>query len=450
MRGTIGGHPGENLTPLDIVEMAAAFGQMIKKSNPRPTIVIGRDGRISGDMVSHLCIQTLVAQGFTVYDAGFSTTPTIEMAVTKLKADAGIIITASHNPAQWNALKFLNEKGEFISAAQGRELIRIADEKQYVFNEVHDLGKIIPTGGLIEHHIDAILRLPLVKQEVIRQKKYKVVIDCINSTGAISLPPLLEQLGCDVVLINEAITGNFAHNPEPLPQNLTELCDKVVSEKADMGIAVDPDVDRLSFICEDGTLLGEENTLVAVASYILQHTPGATVSNLSSTRGLRDISAQYGMQYHAAAVGEVNVVEKMKEVNAVIGGEGNGGVIYPELHYGRDALVGIALMLTYMADNDLSLTRIKDSLPKYSISKNKIDLQRGWNVSEAIHGLITKYSEEEINTVDGLKIDFAEGWVQLRQSNTEPIIRVYSESHDEATAKGLAEKIISEFKDLIG
>ncbi len=450
MRGTIGGHPGENLTPLDIVEMAAAFGQMIKKSNPRPTIVIGRDGRISGDMVSHLCIQTLVAQGFTVYDAGFSTTPTIEMAVTKLKADAGIIITASHNPAQWNALKFLNEKGEFISAAQGRELIRIADEKQYVFNEVHDLGKIIPAGGLIEHHIDAILRLPLVKQEVIRQKKYKVVIDCINSTGAISLPPLLEQLGCDVVLINEAITGNFAHNPEPLPQNLTELCDKVVSEKADMGIAVDPDVDRLSFICEDGTLLGEENTLVAVASYILQHTPGATVSNLSSTRGLRDISAQYGMQYHAAAVGEVNVVEKMKEVNAVIGGEGNGGVIYPELHYGRDALVGIALMLTYMADNDLSLTQIKDSLPKYSISKNKIDLQRGWNVSEAIHGLITKYSEEEINTVDGLKIDFAEGWVQLRQSNTEPIIRVYSESHDEATAKGLAEKIISEFKDLIG
>ncbi len=450
MRGTIGGHPGENLTPLDIVEMAAAFGQMIKKSNPRPTIVIGRDGRISGDMVSHLCIQTLVAQGFTVYDAGFSTTPTIEMAVTKLKADAGIIITASHNPAQWNALKFLNEKGEFISAAQGRELIRIADKKQYVFNEVHDLGKIIPAGGLIEHHIDAILRLPLVKQEVIRQKKYKVVIDCINSTGAISLPPLLEQLGCDVVLINEAITGNFAHNPEPLPQNLTELCDKVVSEKADMGIAVDPDVDRLSFICEDGTLLGEENTLVAVASYILQHTPGATVSNLSSTRGLRDISAQYGMQYHAAAVGEVNVVEKMKEVNAVIGGEGNGGVIYPELHYGRDALVGIALMLTYMADNDLSLTQIKDSLPKYSISKNKIDLQRGWNVSEAIHGLITKYSEEEINTVDGLKIDFAEGWVQLRQSNTEPIIRVYSESHDEATAKGLAEKIISEFKDLIG
>ncbi len=450
MRGTIGGHPGENLTPLDIVEMAAAFGQMIKKSKPRPTIVIGRDGRISGDMVSHLCIQTLVAQGFTVYDAGFSTTPTIEMAVTKLKADAGIIITASHNPAQWNALKFLNEKGEFISAAQGRELIRIADEKQYVFNEVHDLGKIIPAGGLIEHHIDAILRLPLVKQEVIRQKKYKVVIDCINSTGAISLPPLLEQLGCDVVLINEAITGNFAHNPEPLPQNLTELCDKVVSEKADMGIAVDPDVDRLSFICEDGTLLGEENTLVAVASYILQHTPGATVSNLSSTRGLRDISAQYGMQYHAAAVGEVNVVEKMKEVNAVIGGEGNGGVIYPELHYGRDALVGIALMLTYMADNDLSLTQIKDSLPKYSISKNKIDLQRGWNVSEAIHGLITKYSEEEINTVDGLKIDFAEGWVQLRQSNTEPIIRVYSESHDEATAKGLAEKIISEFKDLIG
>ncbi len=450
MRGTIGGHPGENLTPVDVVEMAAAFGQMIKKSNPRPTIVIGRDGRISGDMVSHLCIQTLVAQGFTVYDAGFSTTPTIEMAVTKLKADAGIIITASHNPAQWNALKFLNEKGEFISAAQGRELIRIADEKQYVFNEVHDLGKIIPAEGLIEHHIDAILRLPLVKQEVIRKKKYKVVIDCINSTGAISLPPLLKQLGCDVVLINEAITGNFAHNPEPLPQNLTELCDKVVSEKADMGIAVDPDVDRLSFICEDGTLLGEENTLVAVASYILQNTPGATVSNLSSTRGLRDISAQYGMQYYAAAVGEVNVVERMKEVNAIIGGEGNGGVIYPELHYGRDALVGIALMLTYMADNDLSLTRIKDSLPKYSISKNKIDLQPGWNVSEAIHGLITKYADEEINTVDGLKIDFAEGWVQLRQSNTEPIIRVYSESHDEATAKGLAEKIIGEFKDLIG
>ncbi|KXK16626.1 MAG: phosphoglucosamine mutase [Candidatus Parvibacillus calidus] len=450
MRGTIGGHPGENLTPVDIVEMAASFGQMIKKNNSHPSIVIGRDGRISGNMVSQLCIHTLVAQGFIVYDAGLSTTPTIEMAVTKLGADAGIIITASHNPIQWNALKFLNEKGEFISAAQGQELIRIAHEKQYLFNEIHNLGKIIPAAGLIEHHIDAILNLPLVNKNIVADKKFKVVVDCINSTGAISVAPLLEALGCEVILINEEMTGNFAHNPEPLAQHLQELCERVISEKAEMGIAVDPDVDRLSFICEDGSLLGEENTLVSVANYILQHTPGATVSNLSSTRGLKDITLRYGMEYHAAAVGEVNVVEKMKEVNAIIGGEGNGGIIYPALHYGRDALVGIALMLTYMAENNLSLTQIKASLPQYFISKNKIDLQPGWNVTAAINGLIDKYSEEEINTSDGLKIDFAEGWVQLRQSNTEPIIRVYSESYDEATANRLAEKIIGEFKELIG
>lgn len=449
MRGTIGGRPGDNLTPVDIVEMTAAFGEIIKKGNPTPSIVIGRDGRISGDMILQLCAQTLVAQGFKVFNAGLSTTPTIEMAVKHLKTDAGIIITASHNPVQWNALKLLNHKGEFISAELGQNVIDLAANQQYSFNDVMSLGHIEETPDLIKYHIDEILKLSLVDSESIRTQKYKVVVDCINSTGTISVGPLLEALGCEVILLNSEMTGKFAHNPEPLAQHLEELCNEVVRNKANLGIAVDPDVDRLSFICEDGTLLGEENTLVAIAKYILSVTPGSTVSNLSSTRGLRDVTQAFGNEYFSAAVGEVNVVNKMKEVNAVIGGEGNGGVIYPELHYGRDALVGIAFMLTYMAKNNLKLTEIKSQLPQYFISKNKIELKDGWDVRKAIQGLIEIYSKEEISTIDGLKIDFEDGWVQLRQSNTEPIIRVYSEARDEVRATSLADKIIKQFEGLI-
>ena len=449
MRGTIGGRPGENLTPIDIVEMAASFGYLIKQKFPHPSIVIGRDARISGSIVSNLCIETLISQGFKVYDAGLSTTPTIEMAVTDLGASAGIIVTASHNPGQWNALKFLNDKGEFISAEDGKELIRVAEEKSYSFNEVNDLGAVEVVDGLIKKHIAHIMNLPLVNAELIKGKKYKVVVDCINSTGTISIAPLLKDLGCEVILINEEMTGIFAHNPEPLVQHLQELCDKVRAEKADLGIAVDPDVDRLSFICEDGTLLGEENTLVAIAQYILKHTPGATVSNLSSTRGLRDVTNEAGHQYFAAAVGEVNVVTKMKSVNAVIGGEGNGGIIYPELHYGRDALVGVALMLTYMAEENITVLDLKKSLPQYAISKNKIDLENDWDVQSAVNELIKIYSHEEVNTEDGLKIDFQNGWVQLRQSNTEPIIRVYSESDSMEAADKLANDIIDKFKSIV-
>ena len=449
MRGTIGGIPGENLTPIDIVEMAAAFGQLIKTKHRNPSVVIGRDARVSGSMVAELCAQTLIAQGFHVYNAGLSTTPTIEMAVTDLKASAGIIVTASHNPGQWNALKFLNEKGEFISAEEGQQLIKAANDRSYNFNEVDQLGSLAQVDGLIQKHIEHIFNLPLVDAHLVASRKYKVVVDCINSTGTISIKPILEQLGCDVILINEEMTGLFAHNPEPLLQHLTELCEKVIAEKADLGIAVDPDVDRLSFICSDGTLLGEENTLVAIAQYILKNTPGATVSNLSSTRGLRDVTVSAGQNYFAAAVGEVNVVTKMKEVNAVIGGEGNGGIIYPELHYGRDALVGVALMLTYMAKENITILDLKNTLPQYSISKNKIDLEKSWNVRSAIDRLIEIYENEEVNTEDGLKIDFENGWVQLRQSNTEPIIRVYSESNTMEAAEKLANDIIAKFKEIV-
>ncbi|MBP9133313.1 MAG: phosphoglucosamine mutase [Saprospiraceae bacterium] len=449
MRGTIGGIPGDNLTPIDIVEMTAAYGELIKRINPKPSIVIGRDGRISGSMVLQLCANTLVAQGFTVYNADFSTTPTIEMAVKKLAADGGIIITASHNPAQWNALKLLNKDGEFINASLGEELIQIASEKRFSFNDVYQLGSIIEVNDLVQHHIEEIFKLNLVDIQLIRKNKYKVIVDCINSTGTISVAPLLKALGCEVILLNEEMNGDFAHNPEPLAQHLVELCEKVKSEKADLGIAIDPDVDRLSFICEDGSLLGEENTLVAIAKYVLSQTPGTTVSNLSSTRGLRDVTEAFGEKYYAAAVGEVNVVEKMKSVGAIIGGEGNGGIIYPELHYGRDALVGIALMLTYMAKENLSLLQIKSNLPIYYISKNKIDLQPHWNVNKAIEKLINHYSNEEVNTEDGLKIDFEHGWVQLRKSNTEPIIRVYSEARDESESITLANKIIDQFIQLV-
>ena len=365
------------------------------------------------------------------------------------RAHGGIIITASHNPRQWNALKFLNAKGEFISALDGAEIIEIANQQLFNFANVDQLGTVKKIEGIIAEHIDDILFLPLVKPNEIKERKYHVIVDCINSTGAISIAPLLEKLGCRVTLINAEMTGDFAHNPEPLPVNLIDLCAAVKRDQADMGIAVDPDVDRLSFICPDGTLLGEENTLVAVARYILKHTPGATVSNLSSTRGLRDITQEAGQQYYAAAVGEVNVVNKMKEQQAVIGGEGNGGVIYPALHYGRDALVGVALMLSYLATENLTLTELKSDLPQYEISKNKIELDETTDAAAIIKEIAAMYANENINDEDGLKIDFAHGWVQLRQSNTEPIVRIYSEAASMDEANKLAGQLMADFQNIL-
>ena len=442
-RGTIGFEPGNNLTPLDIVEMSAAYATIVLLANQeiKPTVIVGRDARISGQMVSQLCIHTLAGMGINVLDAGLSTTPAVEMAVPRHHAQGGIIITASHNPREWNALKFLNEKGEFISALDGAEIIEIANQKLFNFADVDHLGTVTTITGIIDEHIHDILLLPLVRVPQIKEQKYKIVVDCINSTGAISIKPLLEQLSCEVVLINEEMTGDFAHNPEPLPANLIDLCAAVKHERADLGIAVDPDVDRLSFVCPDGTLLGEENTLVAVAKYILKHTPGATVSNLSSTRGLADITQEVGQKYYSAAVGEVNVVNKMKDINAVIGGEGNGGVIYPTLHYGRDALVGVALLLSYLATEKITLNDLKNLLPKYEISKNKLALDNSVDTRTIISQLADLYANERINIEDGLKIDFAEGWVHMRKSNTEPIIRIYAESHDITTAEKLIQKV---------
>lgn len=450
-RGTIGFEPGNNLTPLDIVEMSAAYATIVLLANQeiKPTVIVGRDARISGQMVSQLCIHTLAGMGINVLDAGLSTTPAVEMAVPRHHAQGGIIITASHNPREWNALKFLNEKGEFISALDGAEIIEIANQKLFNFADVDHLGTVTTITGIIDEHIHDILLLPLVRVPQIKEQKYKIVVDCINSTGAISIKPLLEQLSCEVVLINEEMTGDFAHNPEPLPANLIDLCAAVKHERADLGIAVDPDVDRLSFVCPDGTLLGEENTLVAVAKYILKHTPGATVSNLSSTRGLADITQEVGQKYYSAAVGEVNVVNKMKDINAVIGGEGNGGVIYPTLHYGRDALVGVALLLSYLATEKITLNDLKNLLPKYEISKNKLALDNSVDTRTIISQLADLYANERINIEDGLKIDFPNGWVQLRQSNTEPIIRIYSEAPSMDEADKLANQIITDFQKLI-
>jgi len=451
MRGTIGGSPGTNLTPLDIVEMTAAYARLIRENQGSDTplrIIIGRDARMSGEMVASLCMQTLLAMGIHVLDAGLSTTPSVEMAVKNHNAHGGIIVTASHNPREWNALKFLNKDGEFISGLEGAEIMEIANQKLFEFVPIDQLGKIESLDNIIEEHIQAIFQLPLVKVDLVQSCNYKVVVDCINSTGAISIAPLLAQMGCKVILINGEMTGDFTHNPEPLPAHLTELSEAVIAHRADLGIAVDPDVDRLSFVCPDGTLLGEENTLVGIARYVLDHTPGATVSNLSSTRGLRDITLEANQLYYAAAVGEVNVVNKMKEVNAVIGGEGNGGVIYPALHYGRDALLGVALMLSYMAMNKYSLLDIKQILPEYYISKNKINLQTGWDTPTIINHLAELYREEEISREDGLKIDFPDGWVQLRVSNTEPIIRVYSEAGSIERAEALSAELIANFNKL--
>ncbi len=449
IRGTIGGAVGTNLTPQDIVECTAAFGTWILSRHKKAKVVVGRDGRISGDIVSSLAINTLRSLGIDVVDLGFSTTPTVEIAVPLEDAQAGIIFTASHNPKQWNALKFLNEKGEFISAQNGADVLANITNGKIDYASVENLGKYRADYTYIDKHIAQILALPLVFAEAIKEKAYKVVVDCINSTGAISIKPLLEQLGCEVVLINGEITGEFAHNPEPLPENLYELSKAVQYHRADLGIAVDPDVDRLVLVCEDGDMFGEEYTLVAVSDYILQHKPGNTVSNLSSTRALRDVTERRGGQYFAAAVGEVNVVEMMKAQNAVIGGEGNGGIIYPELHYGRDSLVGVALFLSLLATSNQKCSYLRRTYPNYIISKNKITLDDTVDLDLIFEKLKDKYKFAKLNTIDGLKIEFEPDWIHLRRSNTEPIIRIYAESQTETTANNLAMKIKQDIVEML-
>lgn len=448
-RGTIGGKAGDNLTPQDIVECSAAFGAWVLSRHSKATIIVGRDGRISGDIVSNLAVNTLRCLGINVVDLGLSTTPTVEVAVPMENAQAGIIFTASHNPKQWNALKFLNEKGEFISAADGAEMIGFLEGGKIDYANIDNLGTYRKDDSYIQKHIDKILALPLVLVDAIREKKYKIVVDCINSTGALALPPLLGLLGCEVFMINQEVTGQFAHNPEPLPENLTELSRAVQFHNADLGIAVDPDVDRLVFVSEDGDMFGEEYTLVAVADYILKHKPGNTVSNLSSTRALRDVTEQRGGNYYSAAVGEVNVVEQMKAVDAVIGGEGNGGIIYPELHYGRDAMVGIALFLSHLATSKMKASYLRRSYPNYYISKNKIVLEEDVNLDMVFEKLQQKYHREKLITIDGLKIEFDTDWVHLRRSNTEPIVRIYAESQFENVAHNIALKIRQDISDIV-
>ena len=450
IRGTIGGKPGSNLTPVDIVECSAGYGTWVKKRSSTPKIIVGRDGRITGKLVSELAINTLLAMGIDVVDLDLSTTPTVEIAVAAENASGGIIFTASHNPKQWNALKFLNNKGEFISAKDGEEILNYISDGKLDFVQVDDLGKLTTDDTYIDKHIDLILDLPYVNVSDIRSKNFTVVVDCINSTGAISVPPLLEKLGCTIHLINEEITGEFAHNPEPRPEHLAGLAKKVVEVNADLGISVDPDVDRLAFVSEDGSMFGEEYTLVAVADSILSKKKGNTVSNLSSTRALADVTRGHGGEYTAAAVGEVNVVNAMKSSNAVIGGEGNGGVILPDLHYGRDALAGIALMLDLLAERNTSMSDLKKSYPEYTIVKDKIELTPDIDVDHLLSEIAKVYKNEKLNNVDGLKIDFAEGWIHMRKSNTEPIIRVYSEASTAEEAKKLASGIKAEIDKILG
>lgn len=428
IRGTIGGTAGENLTPQDIVESTAAFGYWLRQRDLPARVVVGRDARMSGHIVKELVVNTLLATGLDVVDLDYSTTPTVEMAVKWEEAGAGIVLTASHNPRQWNALKFLNERGEFISAADGAALLELINTGTIRYAEVDQLGRLTAKSGMIERHIEAILAHPLVETEAVRQKKYHVVVDAINSTGAISVPPLLEALGCDVTVLNGDLSGDFAHNPEPLPGHLTELSETIRREQADLGISVDPDVDRLAFVCEDGSMFGEEYTLVAVADYVLSRRPGNTVSNMSSTRALADVTRKHGGTYTASAVGEVNVVQAMKDTDAVIGGEGNGGIIVPDLHYGRDALAGIALFLTHLAKAGTSISHLRATYPDYQMVKDRIDLTPDLDLEAILLRMHEKYAHEQTNTVDGLKIDFADRWVHLRKSNTEPIIRLYAEA----------------------
>lgn len=450
IRGTIGGKAGEALTPIDVVKFASSYASWIKARGKGKSIVIGRDARPSGEMVSNLVSATLIGLGMDVIDLGLSTTPTVEVAVPLEKAAGGIIITASHNPVQWNALKLLNEKGEFISDAEGKQILDIAESGEVEFAEVQDLGKMEVKDDYIQKHIDMILKLPLVDVEAIKKRKFKVAVDAVNSTGGIAIPQLLSALGVEEVGEFFCIpNGQFPHNPEPLPENLTVISEEIRKGSYDLGIVVDPDVDRLALMCEDGSAFGEEYTLVAVADYVIQHTPGNTVSNMSSTRALRDVTEKYGQSYAASAVGEVNVVEKMKASKAVIGGEGNGGIIYPELHYGRDALVGVAFILSYLAKNGKSLSELKASYPSYFISKNKIELTPQIDVDAILVKMKEKYADQPINDIDGVKIEFDKEWVHLRKSNTEPIIRIYSESASEEKANELAQRIMADIRQMI-
>lgn len=450
IRGTIGGSAGDGLTPLDIVKFTSAFGSWAVKKTGIKKIVLGRDARISGSMVNNLVVGTLQGLGIDVVDLGLSTTPTVEVAVPAEQAAGGIILTASHNPKQWNALKLLNDKGEFISDADGKEVLEMAENSDFKYADVNDLGTVTHDDGYLQKHIDMVLALPLVDKDAIAKANFSVVIDCVNSTGGIFVPALLKALGVKTVhkLFCEP-DGKFPHNPEPLPENLIELSREVVNKKASLGIAVDPDVDRLCFVNEDGSMFGEEYTLVAVADYVLKNKKGNTVSNLSSTRALRDVTEKAGGTYNAAAVGEVNVVNKMKETDAVIGGEGNGGVIYPELHYGRDALVGIALFLTHLAKFGKSVSVLRSTYPNYCISKNKITLTPEMDIDALLQKVEEKYSKQPHSTIDGLKIEFDTEWVHLRRSNTEPIIRIYSEGNSETIANNLANKIIADIKDIL-
>ena len=451
IRGTIGGKVDENLTPIDAVKFAAAYGSWLKGQSGKEhvKVVIGRDARISGEMIQNLVQYTLIGLGIDVVNIGLSTTPTVEVAVPLEKADGGIILTASHNPKEWNALKLLNDKGEFVSDQDGKAILRIAQENDFSFATVDHLGKLTHDDRYIDLHIEEVLALPLVTPEAIQKKKFRVVVDAVNSSGGIAIPRLLERLGVEVVKLYCEPNGHFPHNPEPLKEHLGDICKKVVEEKADFGIVVDPDVDRLAFITDQGEMFGEEYTLVACADYVLSKAKGNVVSNLSSSRALRDIAQKYGVTYSAAAVGEVNVVTEMKRVEAIIGGEGNGGIIYPELHYGRDALVGVALFLSLLAERGGSVQQLRENYPAYFMSKNKIQLTEQINPDLILKAMEQKYAHEQTTTIDGLKIDFADSWVHLRKSNTEPIIRIYTEGKSQKEADDLAQRFIEEMRALI-
>ncbi len=452
IRGTIGGTTGDNLTPLDTVKFASAYGTWLKNEagKDHPIVVVGRDARISGSMIQQLVMNSLVGLGIHVIDLGLSTTPTVEIAVPLEKADGGIILTASHNPKQWNALKLLNNKGEFLNAENGEKILAIAENDEYTFAEVDDLGSITVNDTYIDKHIEEVLNLSLVDAEIVKNAGFKVVVDAVNSTGGIAIPKLLKKMGVEVVELYCDPTGHFPHNPEPLKEHLTDLSELVVKEKADFGLTVDPDVDRLAFMSEDGEMFGEEYTLVACADFVLGKTPGNTVSNLSSSRALRDVTQKHNGNYEASAVGEVNVVSTMKANKAVIGGEGNGGIIYPESHYGRDSLVGVALFLTHLAEKKCSVSELRNSYPSYFMSKNKVQLTPGLDVDGILHGFHKKHASEEVSTVDGVKVDFTDCWVHLRKSNTEPIIRIYTEAMSQEKADQLAQDTIATLKEIAG
>ena len=452
IRGTIGGALGDNLTPIDIVKFTTAYARFMSEKNngKRLTIVVGRDARISGEMVNDIIEGTLLGCGVDVINVGLCTTPGTEMAVITHKADGGIIITASHNPKQWNALKLLNEKGEFLNDAEGKRVLALAEDEEFDFPDVDNIGKVVLREDFNPTHIEQVLALEMVDVEAVKERKFKVVVDAVNSIGGVVIPALLRAMGCDVVEVNCTPDGHFAHNPEPLAEHLTEISRVVVDEKADLGVVVDPDVDRLALVNEDGTMFGEEYTLVAVADYILSQSVGNTVSNLSSSRALSDVTKTYGGEYSASAVGEVNVVTKMKEVGAVIGGEGNGGVIYPALHYGRDALVGVALFLTHLVKKNCTMTELRATYPAYYASKNKIQLTPEIDVDKVLLEMKARYAGENVNDIDGVKIDFPENWVHLRKSNTEPIIRVYTEAKSADEADALAQRIMGEIAEICG